>query len=101
MTRERRIQESDGLKHRVLEDSTASIPESKHARQGRMVLQQLVREIEVHSEPVPESLATPRPAGLLAGMVLGVASPTGFEFIPRTPVKGELVLERHWPRSRT
>jgi hypothetical protein len=85
LTRERRIQESDGLKHRVLEDSTASIPESKHARQGRMVLQQLVREIEVHSEPVPESLATPRPAGLLAGMVLGVASPEARSSHPPMP----------------
>jgi site-specific DNA recombinase len=52
---------------------------ARHARQGRMVLQQLVGEIEVEGTPKPHWLASPRPAGLLSGMVHCLASPTGFE----------------------
>jgi hypothetical protein len=51
-----------------------------NAKQGRMVLQQLVGPLAVHSNNNrPSWLAQPRPEGLLVGMVQGVASPTGLE----------------------
>ena len=48
--------------------------------QARMVLQQLVGPITMpETTERPRWLAQPQPAGLLVGMVHGVASPTGFE----------------------
>ena len=52
----------------------------QHPREARMVLQQLIKPIELHSEADrPAWLAKIRPEGLLAGMVHGMASPPGFE----------------------
>ena len=49
-------------------------------RQARMVLHQLIGPIRMHNEgDRPSWIAPLRPAGLLAGMVPGGSSPTGFE----------------------
>ena len=39
-------------------------------RQGRVILQQPVAEIRLHSTDRPRWLATPRPSGLLVGLAL-------------------------------